>query len=416
LCNFSGTRVTSRDGKPIAVFAGNQGLGVPYFNTPYIDHAEEVMLPASTLGRHFVVTQSLRRPVDYVRVTAMKDHCEVRRDGTLLRILNAGQSFIFELTDNYPAIYLETTEPAIVGKFFYGHDDIPGGIGDPAMATILPMEQQTNRALFCAHNTLISKWHYLNIVTETASVSGMQLDSEPIDDLFEVVASNPEYAYARFQIADTTHILENTEGGFVAHVYGMGGAEAYSYFLDAAMLTTALTVNDTSEWLHPDGFYFDLNEPLDLDLHLNYEMTEAHWTYGDGMTEVLTDTEAWHTYFTQGNYPVTCEVFRTDTQGRSVLAGYVSTVIHAGYEGVESHDDVKECSLYPNPANSNVTIKSQNITTVRLTNCYGQVVMEKACESADSLALDLTELPIGIYMVEIISSSKHSIRQLVISR
>ena len=416
LCNFSGTRVTSRDGKPIAVFAGNRGLGVPYFNTPYIDHAEEVMLPASTLGRHFVVTQSLRRPADYVRVTAMKDHCEVRRDGTLVRTLNAGQSFVFELTDDYPAIYLETSEPAIVAKFFYGHDDIPGAIGDPAMATILPMEQQTNRALFCAHNTLISKWHYLNIVTETASVSGMQLDGEPIGDLFEVVASKPEYAYARFQIADTTHILENTEGGFVAHVYGMGGAEAYSYFLDAAMLTTALTVNDTSEWLHPDGFYFDLNEPLNLDLHLNYEMTEAHWTYGDGVTEVLTDTEAWHTYSTQGNYPVTCEVFRTDAQGRRVLAGYVSTIIHAGYESVESHDYTKECNLFPNPANSKVSIEGQNITSIRLTNCYGQVVMEQTCESVDFMALDLTELPTGIYIIEVVASSYRTIKQLVISR
>jgi hypothetical protein len=391
-------------------------LGVPYFNTPYIDHAEEVMLPASTLGRHFVVTQSLRRPVDYVRVTAMKDHCEVRKDGTLLLTLNAGQSFIFELTDDYPAIYLETSESAIVGKFFYGHDDIPGALGDPAMATILPMEQQTNRALFCAHNTLISKWHYLNIVTETASVSGMQLDGEPIDDLFEVVASKPEYAYARFQIADTTHILENTEGGFVAHVYGMGGAEAYSYFLDAAMLTTALTVNDTSEWLHPEGFCFDLNEPLDFNLHLNYEMTEARWIYGDGVTEVLTDTETSHSYSSRGNYPVTCEVFRTNAQGQRVLAGYVSTVIHAGYEGVESHDDAKECSLYPNPANSIVTIEGQNTTAVRLTNCIGQVVMEKACESIESMTLDLTELQTGIYMVEIISSSKRSIKQLVISR
>ena len=317
---------------------------------------------------------------------------------------------------DYPAIYLETSEPAIVGKFFYGHDDIPGAIGDPAMATILPMEQQTNRALFCAHNTLISKWHYLNIVTETTSVSGIQLDGEPINDLFEVVASKPEYAYARFQIADTTHILENTEGGFVAHVYGMGAAEAYSYFLDAAMLTTALTVNDTNEWLHPDGFYFDLNEPLNLDLHLNYEMTEAHWTYGDGMTEILTDTEAWHTYSTQGNYPVTCEVFRTDAQGRRVMAGYVSTIIHAGYESVESHDYTKECNLFPNPANSKVSIEGQNITSVRLTNCYGQVVMEKACESTDSMTLDLTELPIGIYIIEIVASSYRTIKQLVISR
>jgi PKD repeat protein len=145
-------------------------------------------------------------------------------------------------------------------------------------------------------------------------------------------------------------------------------------------------------------------------------MTEARWTYGDGVTEVLTDTETSHSYSSRGNYPVTCEVFRTNVQGQRVLAGYVSTVIHAGYEGVESYDDAKGCSLYPNPANSIVTIEGQNITAVRLTNCIGQVVMEKACVSVESMTLDLTELPIGIYIIEVVASSYRTIKQLVISR
>ena len=414
LCNFSGTRVTARDGKPIAVFAGNRGLGVPYYNIDCIDHAEEMMLPASTLGRHFVVTQSLRRFADYVRVTALKDHCEVRRDGNLLRTLNAGQSFHFELTDEYPAIYLETSEPAMVSKFFYGFNDIPGGIGDPAMVTILPMEQQSQRALFCAYDTDISKWHYLNVVTETASVSGMNLNGEPIDDLFEVVTSNPVYSYARLQIADTTYTLINTEGGFVAHVYGMGCAEAYSYFPDVAMLSTALTVNDTNEWQHPDGFFTELNESISFGLQLNYEIAEAHWNYGDGTTEVLAGAETWHSYAARGNYPITCEVFRNDAQGRLVLAGYVSTVIHAGYEGLESHNEVEGCKLYPNPASSQVTIEENNILCIRLMNSYGQVVLEKTYESADYVKLDLSDLPQGVYLVEVVSEWSRMAKRLVI--
>ena len=98
------------------------------------------------------------------------------------------------------------------------------------------------------------------------------------------------------------------------------------------------------------------------------------------------------------------------------MAGYVSTIIHAGYESVESHDYTKECNLFPNPANSKVSIEGQGITSVRLTNCYGQVVMEKACEPADSMTLDLTELPIGIYIIEVVASSYRTIKQLVISR
>lgn len=414
LCNFSGTRVTARNGKPIAVFAGNRGVGVPYYNTPYIDHAEEVMLPATTLGRHFVATHSTLPFPDYVRVTALKDHCDVHRDGALLRTLNAGQSFHFELTDEQPAIYLETTEPAIVCKFYHGYDDyIPNHIGDPAMVTILPLEQATDSAMFCIFETDISHYHFVQLVTETATVSGMQLDGEAIGDQFNVVASHPEYSYASLQITDTTHTLYNSLGSFVAHVHGTGCAEAYAYFPDAAMLSTALTVNDTSEWLHPEGFYTGLNEPLDFDLRLNYEMTEAHWNYGDGTTEVLTGAEAWHSYSTQGNYPVTCEVFRTDAQGRQVLAGYVSTVIHAGYAGLESNSLIEGCNMYPNPTQSQVTIEDKLINRIRLLDSYGQVVMEKNYVSADRVTLDLTDLPQGVYMVEVVSEWSRMVKRLI---
>ena len=414
LCNFSGTRVTARDGKPIAVFAGNRGLGVPYYNTPYIDHAEDIMLPATTLGRHFVVTHSTLPFPDYVRVTALKDHCEVRRDGTLLRTLNASQSFHFELTGEQPAIYLETTEPALVCKFYHGYDDyVPNHIGDPAMVTILPLEQASDSASFCIFETNISHYHFVQMVTETATVAGMLLDDEAIGDLFHVVESHPEYSYASLQITDTTHSLYNSLGSFVAHVHGTGCAEAYAYFPDAAMLTTALTVNDMSEWLHPEGFYAELNEPIDFGLQLNYELAEAHWDYGDGVMEVLTGAEAWHSYSVQGNYPVTCEVFRTDAQGRQVLAGYVSTIIHAGYEGLESHVELERCKLYPNPANTQVTIEGIDILNIRLMNSYGQVVLEKTYESVNHVTLDLSDLPQGVYLVEVITEKEQMVKRLV---
>jgi len=414
LCNFSGTRVTARDGKPIAVFAGNRGVGIPYYNTPYIDHAEDVMLPATTLGRHFVATHSTLPFPDYVRVTALKDHCEVRRDGTLLRTLNAGQSFHFELTEEQAAIYLETTQPAVVCKYYHGFDDfVPVHIGDPAMVTILPLEQATDRASFCIFETEISHSHFVQVVTETATVAGMQLDGEAIGDQFNVVASRPEYSYASLQITDTTHTLYNSMGRFVAHVHGTGCAEAYAYFPDAAMLSTALTVNDASEWLHPEGFYAELNQPIDFGLQLNYEQAEAHWNYGDGTTEVLTGAEAWHSYSVQGNYPVACEVFRTDAQGGQVLAGYVSTVIHAGYEGLESNSFIEGCAMYPNPAQSQVTFEGQQINRIRLLDSFGQVVMEKNYESADRVTLDLSDLPQGVYIAEITTQTNRTVKQLL---
>ena len=98
------------------------------------------------------------------------------------------------------------------------------------------------------------------------------------------------------------------------------------------------------------------------------------------------------------------------------MAGYVSTVIRIDPWQVEENNKLKEISLFPNPTTSHVTIEGQNILCIRLTNSFGQVVMNQSYESTDRETLDLSELPQGVYMVEVITDKERIVKSLVICR
>ena len=104
-----------------------------------------------------------------------------------------------------------------------------GMMGDPSMVNINPIEQQMDKVTFSTYNTAVTKYHFVNIVTQTAKVSGVILDGDSIASEFKPVPSKKELSYARVGVSHGSHTLESTTGGFVAHVYGLGQYESYAY-------------------------------------------------------------------------------------------------------------------------------------------------------------------------------------------
>lgn len=407
--NFNGSRVSIRNKKQkVAVFAGNRSAAVPDNSVSYLDHAQEQMMPVTALGRQFVVTQTCQRETDWVRVTALKDHCKIWQNGTLIGIINAGQPYNVVITANEPATYFETSEPAMVGLYFRGCGD-PWSIGDPAMVIIPPLEQQIESATFCTFNTYYSHTHFVNIVCETAHVSGMMLDSTDIADQFDLVPNKPEYAYARIQLTNGTHRLSNNEGGFLSHVYGLGQFEGYSFSPASMALTSELMVNNVSELEQPEGFEADIDETLNFKLLINYDLTEAHWDFGDGNTAIETNTLMQHSYAEQGDYPLSCDIYRQGHQGQNLFAGRVSTIIHIQYEQIdEAHNNSKLAVAYPNPGGNTLNIRTclQN-AYVEVYNASGRMVHSQAV-SEEITAINAQAWPSGTYVWKVFSSGKEA--------
>jgi hypothetical protein len=402
--NFNGSRVSVRNRKQkIAVFAGNRNLAVPDISTMYLDHSQEQMMPATALGRRFVVTQTLQRDNDWVRITTLKDHCKIWQNGTLIGNINTSQPYDMVLSANEPALFLETSEPAMVGLYFTGCGD-PWSVGDPAMVVIPPLEQQVENANFCTFNTYYSHTHFTNIVCETAHVSGMMLDSTNIAEQFDLVPGNTEYSYARVPLTNGVHRLSNSAGGFISHVYGHGIYEGYAFSPASMTLASELTVNNEPELEHPEGFEAAIDEMLSLKLLLNYNLSEAHWDFGDGSTAIETGTSMQHNYLSEGDFNLSCEIYRIGHQGQSIFAGRVSTIIHIQPNDLdEAHDNgLKVAVAYPNPGKDVLNIRTglQN-ARVEVYDMNGRMIYNQ--EITDNvIVINTTSWPAGSYVWKVV--------------
>ena len=143
--DLSGSRVTARNGKLIAVFNGNTLTSIPT-NGSSFDHIFEQAMPLQSWGRCFVVTSSLEREKDYVKVTSASDNNRVFRNGELIATLQANESHVFELTNSQKSCFIETDAPAAV----YLYNTTRGGnsIGDPSVVWIAPIEQRIDDITF----------------------------------------------------------------------------------------------------------------------------------------------------------------------------------------------------------------------------------------------------------------------------
>ena len=250
--DLSGTRITARDGKKIAVFNGDACAYIPNPDEGNsCDHVVEQAIPTAYWGKQFVVLGSQRNKTDYVRITALYDNCEIRKNGTLLSTISAGSTYQYRMESNDAKDYIETTQPAMVYLYFASLNG--NGDGDPSMTTILPIEQGIEHVGFSAVSSGNITNHYVYLVCPDASTGNISIDNAAISSSqFHSIPSFPEYKYTIRQIGQGTHhITDNSHNRFLVYLYGFGTRESYGYTVGSA----AHAINDTSivPSSHPDS-------------------------------------------------------------------------------------------------------------------------------------------------------------------
>jgi len=314
--DLSGTRVTARDCKKIAVFNGNNLTKVPNSGNDS-DCIFEQAMPLTAWGKKFVVTASLGRQLnDIVKITSAHDNNEIHRNGSVLTTLNAGQSTTFELPQSDKSCFIEASHSCAVYLYNHSADDgLWGSVGDgaPSMVWIAPIEQRINEITFSTfnyvseHDTDIDD-HYVNIIVNTEDIQHVYLDSQPLSSSqFESVNGTSEYSFIRRKIDHGAHHL-SCANGFNAHVYGFGHAKGYAYLVGskAADLSTTIFVNgETVQQL--DTISSCSLESITFEAEINYQNYEVDWDFGDG-TPHSHDITTTHSYNNYGLYEVNLTV------------------------------------------------------------------------------------------------------------
>lgn len=398
---LSGSVITSD--KKIAVFTGVNNTDVPGPKSAR-DHLYEQNMPIDYWGTHFVVTRSMKKDANRIRVTAKENGTSIFVDGYEIATINSGETYEFELcspemrtqspytsavgegrgTQFYfdgPAHYLETSCPCAVFSYDVSEtyyissgtsERDPNAHGDPSMVWISPLEQQLSKITFGVMNTANTTAHYVNVITPTEGASSLEVREvamnagqvvygnnmvNPAD--VQPVPGNPTYSYARIKLVEDAEKIYTitSDIGFIAHVYGSGDKESYAYSCGSAAVQQGVKVNGTT---FINGYRsedkFCISDTLQFDAKVGTDIiTRVDWDFGDGTTEFYGNVQTSHNYTSTGWFDVTADLYghQVCTTEDEVELGSISFSFYIA----------RADTLYVNPGHDCLSLEDQESMT-----------------------------------------------------
>ena len=346
---FSGTRIKAKNGKKIAIFSGADFTQVPGGKSAR-DCLYEQAMPIDYWGTEFVVTRSMEKDANRIRITAQEDGTQINIDGHFVKNINSGETYEFEMSENLAsgdmakdiakagrdipdilngdAHYIQTSCPCAVYGYDvssgYVHKTTTNKIGDPSMVWISPLQQRINKITFGACGTSGSEGHtnrhYVNAVCLTSDIASFQLSSDQrakIPATFTPVPGNPQYSYARIFLVDTddknpdkVYTMSN-KTGFIAHVYGSGTNESYAYSVGSSAVKRGVAVDGEN---YTEGYISEtvycIGTEISFDAQVGTDVIdEVDWDFGDGVSEVGGTPQTTHIYDSPGWYDITANIY-----------------------------------------------------------------------------------------------------------
>ena len=362
--DLSGTHILASDCKKIAVFNGNTLTCIPVTMGNGYDHVFEQAMPLRSWGKNFVVTGSMGRNRDFIKITSSTDNNLITKNGEELVTLGYGQSYTFPMPESEGSCFLQAEQPCAVYLFNNSSYDqnINGGNGDPSMVWIAPVEQRINNVTFSTfdHANINIETHSVNIIVNTEDIDQVYFDGELISpDMFQPVNGNGEYSYTRMNINHSVHQI-TCENGFNAHVYGFGHAKGYAYLVgsNAIDLSTKLTINDL-EITSNETFPYCAEEAIRFNAEINYDEYAVLWDFGDGITSTSNPTT--HTYHNKDLFEVKLMVTTLQGGCLSSSSDTLKFYIDARQQYIIENDDACSGQLYSGYGFTNIPVHHDTI-------------------------------------------------------
>lgn len=231
--DMTGTLVVAD--KPVAVFSGHRCSDMPS-GTGYCDYLVEQLTDVSILGKTHHTSLFKGRSRYTVRVIASQDGTTFTTMPVgLIGTLNAGQFVDVDLAGAGEFI---SNNPVLVAQFMRGYADDTAFKGDPSMVIVTPVEQAMTDSIFGVHGLAGTTGAFMNVVTETAALASLKLDSVVVNSaLFSPVGGASIYSVGTIPVAPGAHTLLGSVP-YSALVYDFGiasNAVSYAYPVSAKL-------------------------------------------------------------------------------------------------------------------------------------------------------------------------------------
>jgi gliding motility-associated-like protein len=289
--DLSGTTVSARDGKKVAVFSGAVYANLQCLAT---NHLYDQNYPLESWGNEYLVSPYIPNSQDKFRILASANGTQVFINCNPPIVLNKGEHYD-HVTAN--PCKITSTLPIQVAQLKFGQSCSTQG--DATFLLHRPMQFISHKAIFASMQSGITNYnysaHYANVIVRTAHASFVTLDNAAIT--FTAIPTNPSYSYAHLTLAPGMHTLVS-DSGFYASVFGVGYHDSYSYLAGYDDLRYS---NETLSIAHSDTLCS--RENVAFTANSSTPLSSWSWAFGDGTNATAQNPS--HTYPAAGTYTVT---------------------------------------------------------------------------------------------------------------
>jgi len=297
--DLTGTKVRSIAGPggdcyPIAVFAGSSRTSNPAScGSGGGDNDNQQLFPQHAWGKKYLTTpfSGSTTPSSFSTSTykiAVKDPTtQVKKNGVVLPLgsLINGSYYMYESST---ADLIEADKPVLVVQFMTGGGCLgSGGLGDPEMVVLSPVEQAIKQVGFYRNDEESINVNYLTLVLPTAGVASLRIDGGG-PATFSHTYLHPNLTGYTVVIkrwtAAKAQCLVKCDSAFNAITYGLGSVESYAYSAGAYInnLNAISGINnilDTTNGGNNRHLYTCVKTPVRISALMRYQPTRLLWQF-----------------------------------------------------------------------------------------------------------------------------------------
>ncbi|HWV64289.1 PKD domain-containing protein [Chitinophaga sp.] len=271
---------------PVAVFSGSSRTAITCNNSNSSgDNNIQQIFPFQAWGKRYLTAPTseddLPSALQYnIYKVVVKDPATiVKRNGVTLTglIANSYYEFVSNTAD-----FIESDKPVLVAQFMSssGACGNTGGLGDPEMVYLSPIEQAIKRIGFYRNDREFIETNYLTMIIPTAGVPSLRIDGSPLFDYsYPHPNLNGYTVVVKRWPATPAQCIVSSDSAFTAVTYGVGSVESYGY--NAGTLINNLnaigSIHNTYDTSKTSNDFTCTNTPVQLSILMAYQPTKMVW-------------------------------------------------------------------------------------------------------------------------------------------
>lgn len=272
---------------PVAVFSGSSRTwNAISCGSGGGDNDNQQCFPTQAWGKRYLTAPTSRSTAanqfhtNSYKVLVKDPTTVVKRNGAVIPVGTLQQNS-FYFFESGSADYIEADKPVMVAQFMTGGSCLGGGVGDPEMIYISPLEQGIKRIGFYRNTREAITVNYLTLIIPNNGVSSLRIDGSPAFD----------HSYPHPRLAGYTVVVKRwipsaqsqaivaSDSAFTAITYGLGLVESYGYNAGTLInnLNAISAIQNILDPTTPQHTYTCFGSPVKISALMAYQPTRIDW-------------------------------------------------------------------------------------------------------------------------------------------